>query len=154
MSHSIAASIRRLLRMSSNLLRNTTTIKRAVPFCPNSLRDLDLMRLKTCDHPYNPTSSENGEIRELLAGRCVGVIYPMKQNRFLRHGLQKRTSASSSRPLPKPAMIESLTTDKPSGWHISNTSPSVVRCCAEMLNTFLGTIRKPFNTTENDDLPH
>ena len=70
--------------------------KRAVPFCRNSLKDLDLMRLEVCGNLFNPTPSKNGGIRESLAGRCAGVVSPMRQNRFLRDGLRKRIFAFSS----------------------------------------------------------
>ena len=112
------------------------------------IEDLGLMRLNTCGNLYNPTPSENGVTHESLAGIFVGVMSPMKQNRFLRDGLRKRISASSSMSSLKPAMTTNLPIEKRSGWRISNTSPSVVRYCAEMLNICLETTRKPLNTTE------
>ena len=96
-------------------------------------------------------SSGNGRIRDLLAGMCAGERFLMRHGRFLRDGLRKKIFAFSLMSLPKNAMIRSLPTEKPSGWRILNTSPSVVQCWGEMFTIFLETTHKPYNTTVNDN---
>ena len=117
-----------------------------------TIEKLGMGRRRICGNRLNPTFSENGKILGSLAGMYAGARFLTKRSASLRNGLRKKTFGSSLTLLPKPATIRNLPIEKPSGWRISNTSPFVAPCCAEMFKICLETTHKPCNTTANDNL--